>query len=126
MMTVYISMYVRNNYNCLIFLFWYVIRLEVMHTKLLGMQARLEDNRSHEELMTSKFNALCKNIEDMKLVTSSGKGGDVVGLSAEVDKLKKEVKSLNNQVLRMQFTMMPYMYLHNKGTDNKIICVWSS
>jgi hypothetical protein len=48
-------------------------RLEVMHTKLLGMQARLEDNRSHEELMTTKFNSLCKSLEDFKL-TGGGSG----------------------------------------------------
>ena len=45
--------------------------MEVMHTKLLGMQSRLEDNRAHEELMTTKFSALCKSIEDMKLTGSN-------------------------------------------------------
>lgn len=43
-----------------------------MHTKLLGMQARLEDNRSHEELMTTKFNSLVKSLEDFKLTGGSG------------------------------------------------------
>jgi hypothetical protein len=46
----------------------------VLHTKLVGMQARLEDNRSHEEMLASKFTALSKSIEDIKLSNDISRG----------------------------------------------------
>ena len=48
--------------------------IEVMHTKLMGLQARLEDTRGHEELLSTKFTALSEAIESIKSGQSSGSG----------------------------------------------------
>jgi hypothetical protein len=40
--------------------------VEVMHTRLLGLQARLEDTQGHEELLATKFTALSEAIESIK------------------------------------------------------------
>jgi kinesin family member C1 len=82
--------------------------------KITGLQSRLEDNRSHEELLTAKFNLLNKSIEDIRMGNEITKGGRRFSLLPspltlsekatmaekinEVNKLKSETKSLNTQV----------------------------
>lgn len=97
--------------------------------KISGLQSRLDDNRSHEEMLIAKFNLLNKSIEDIKLGNELSKGIIYflfINLSiylifitfqfiyqfiyiylekttlaekiAEVNKLKNEIKTLNNQV----------------------------
>ena len=46
--------------------------IEVMHTKLMGLQARLEDTQGHEELLATKFTALSDAIESIKAVQENG------------------------------------------------------
>ena len=46
--------------------------IEVMHTKLMGLQARLEDTQGHEELLATKFTALSEAIESIKSVQENG------------------------------------------------------
>jgi hypothetical protein len=42
--------------------------------KITGLQSRLEDNRSHEELLTAKFNSLNKSIEEIRMANEITKG----------------------------------------------------
>lgn len=42
--------------------------------KITGLQSRLEDNRSHEELLTAKFNSLNKSIEEIRMSNEMTKG----------------------------------------------------
>ena len=42
--------------------------------KIVGLQSRLDDNRSHEEMLMAKFNLLNKSIEDIKLGNELSKG----------------------------------------------------
>lgn len=48
--------------------------IEVMHTKLMGLQARLEDTQGHEELLSTKFTALSDAIESIKSNQTSNSG----------------------------------------------------
>jgi TATA-binding protein-associated factor Taf7 len=42
--------------------------------KITGLQSRLEDNRSHEELLAAKFNSLNKSIEEIRMGNEITKG----------------------------------------------------
>lgn len=46
--------------------------IEVMHTKLMGLQARLEDTQGHEELLSTKFTALSEAIASIKSAQENG------------------------------------------------------
>ena len=46
--------------------------IEVMHTKLMGLQARLEDTQGHEELLAAKFGSLSDAIESIKAAQENG------------------------------------------------------
>lgn len=46
--------------------------IEVLHTKLMGLQARLEDTQGHEELLATKFSALSEAIESIKSNQENG------------------------------------------------------
>lgn len=52
----------------------FYFRIDVLNMKITGLQSRLDDNRSHEEMLIAKFNLLNKSIEDIKLGNELSKG----------------------------------------------------
>jgi hypothetical protein len=51
-----------------------VHRLAVAQTKILGLQERIEDQKSTEQLLSTRFTSLSKSLEDLRTSQEASKG----------------------------------------------------